>query len=77
MSLYHGLLLFDVPEAPIGDWQENLGGRGLIDKWEIPGRFTLLIDSYDGNCSRCAEGECECHEWWVESEPNGDSVTDG
>lgn len=35
MSLFHGLLLFDIPDKDIGLWKENLGYRGVIDVWEI------------------------------------------
>ena len=43
MSLFHGLLLFDVPDKPIGQWKENLGYRGVKDVWEIKEKGLMLI----------------------------------
>ena len=46
MSLYHGMLLFDVAEKPINGWEENLGTRGMFEEWRKDHR-RIEIDIYD------------------------------
>jgi hypothetical protein len=46
MSKYNGMLLFDVADPPIGNWKENLGGRGIYGMWENKkAGLTLMIES--------------------------------
>ena len=66
MSLYHGRLLFDIADPPIGMWYENLGGRGLIDIWEIREKGLTLYIQADETCPN--HHDCECQEVWVGDE---------
>ena len=34
MSLFNGMLLFDIPEDDINGWKENIGTRGMYGLWE-------------------------------------------
>jgi hypothetical protein len=45
MSKYHGMLLFDIADNPIGKWHENLGTRGYYDRWEIRDKNGKIIQS--------------------------------
>ena len=68
MTLFHGLLLFDIAEPSIGNWEEQLGYRGAIDVWKNKetGK-TLIIESYE-DCEEHDINECECQEVWIHDE---------
>jgi len=34
MTKFKGVLLFDMPEPAIGDWENQLGYRGMIEVWK-------------------------------------------
>ena len=48
MSKFNGCLLFDIPDKPIGNWEENIGTRGVFIEWhnKKDGR-TLIIKEDD------------------------------
>jgi hypothetical protein len=43
MTVYKGLLLFDIAETSIGRWENELGWRGMREVWRN-GDYTLNID---------------------------------
>ena len=46
MSLFRGMLLFDVADKPIGSWEEDLGFRGMIDVWRHKEKgWTLYVQN--------------------------------
>lgn len=48
MTLFNGMLLFDVAEPSIGKWREQLGWRGTKDEWQTEdGRYSLFIESFE------------------------------
>ena len=58
MSLFHGLLLFDIAEPPIGPWHEDLGGRGYVEIWRKEGTEEVIyIEPYEGD---------EWEAWWAD-----------
>ena len=59
MSLYHGRLLFDIAEDSINGWNENLGTRGMYEKWEKDGK-ELFIEIEDS-----ANDDDVYYECWV------------
>src|SRR5437879_900279 len=67
MSRYHGLLLFDIADRPIGQWEENLGTRGMFDEWETKdGRYFIRCEQYE-DCEHESHKEENCTEsevWW-------------
>ena len=73
MSKFNGALLFDVADEPIGNWRENLGGRGLYNRWDLYDENekiieTLYIESYDSELN-----EDDNYELWVHT---ADGMTD-
>ncbi len=65
MTLYHGILLFDVAEDPIGSWENQLGYRGVMEVWKA-GDSTLQIE---------ADEDSGGEEVWVhDEEGNHDSL---
>jgi nuclear transport factor 2 (NTF2) superfamily protein len=34
MTVYGGMLLFDIAEEPINDWENQLGYRGYMEVWK-------------------------------------------
>jgi hypothetical protein len=72
MSLYNGLLLFDVAEAPINGWEENLGTRGYFQQWR-KGPLTLNIEIDDDSL---IEGEYETY-WQNEETGSWDWIAGG
>ena len=59
MSLFNGVLLFDIADEPIGKWEENLGYRGVIDVWEIKEKdMTLTVQNAEN-----IENEMEQEVW--------------
>jgi hypothetical protein len=81
MSKYHGMLLFDIADEPIGGWEENLGYRGMVDIWDFykDGKRTgmwLMVEALD-DCDICEEEgkECECHEVCVFDDNTGNVDT--
>jgi hypothetical protein len=72
MSKYHGMLLFDIADEPIGKWQENLGTRGYYDEWELIDKdkikCTLIIEADE-------DGKVGDNEVWIhDKEGNSDSL---
>jgi len=66
MSKFHGMLLFDIADKPIGKWHENLGTRGMYDLWEMEVKGKVLycvrVTPYD-------DGEkSEWEAWWSNEE---------
>ena len=73
MTKFGGLLLIDVPEDPIGDWENELGHRGMREVWHLQGKehIKINIDPYE-DCEECLAGECECWEVWYSNDEAGD-----
>ncbi len=75
MSLNHGLLLYDVAEEPIGNWRENLGTRGMFDKWELllnSKRVEIIIlESLEGDDEGLV---CPCKACKTERKRNGSNL---
>lgn len=69
MSKFGGMLLFDIADKPIGNWTEDLGGRGMYVKWNLKGtRVFIMIEPYEGEGQE--EGK-EDWEVWVANEETG------
>lgn len=53
MTMSRGMLLFDTPEPAIGDWENQLGYRGLKEVWVLKGTPIQIEidndDSYEGD----------------------------
>lgn len=47
MSLFGGLLLFDIADPSIGNWGEDLSTRGLFDRWKTQNKEITLIINID------------------------------
>jgi len=72
MSRFHGMFLFDIADEPIGDWEEDLGYRGVKDVWRTRDKhFMLVIEPNEDT-----EDE---EEVWVANERTGnwDSIAFG
>ncbi len=65
MSLFHGMLLFDIAENPINGWEEDLGYRGMKEVWRKGSRH-ITIEPYDGE--PYYEDEWEC---WLGNDETG------
>lgn len=55
MSLYKGVLLFDIAEPPIGKWEEKLGYRGLKEVWCHSDNPNNRIEIELEDCGNCEE----------------------
>lgn len=69
MSLFHGVLLFDIPDKPIGEWKENLGYRGMIDVWEIEKKGLRLTIQNTENVAKP-----EKQEVWIHDDKNWETI---
>jgi len=64
MTLFKGMLLFDIAEEPIGNWENQLGYRGMMEVWKHnKTEDTIIIESYE-DCKEHGEN-CECQEVWM------------
>ncbi len=78
ISKFKGMLLFDVADEPIGNWQEDLGYRGVYDIWRLmkngkdTGQF-IQIEPIDDICEHCDSlgKDCECEEVWIGDDKTG------
>ena len=70
MSMYNGLLLFDFAEDDIGNWQENLGGRGYYEKWENKSdpNLYLIFQIDEDNLDE----DIESYEVTIQNDDSGD-----
>jgi hypothetical protein len=69
MSRFGGMLLFDIADRPIGNWVEDLGGRGMYVKWNLKGtKVFIMIEPYEGEDQE--EGK-EDWEVWIANEESG------
>lgn len=64
MTIFKGLLLFDIAEEPIGEWKNQLGYRGLIEVWKIPRTQDFICIEYDE--------DSDCEEVWLGNDKTGD-----
>ena len=73
MTKFHGILLFDVIEEPIGRWENQLGYRGMMEVWKVDKRNVLTIEPLDDWCANCEEEgrDCECWEIWIADDEQG------
>ena len=44
MTLFKGVLLFDIAEPEIGNWENELGWRGMREVWHLKGQEHIEIN---------------------------------
>lgn len=55
MTVYKGMLLFDIPEPSINDWENQLDYRGMMEVWKR-GDEAITIEPYEeGDDEDCWE----------------------
>jgi len=65
MTIFKGLLLFDIAEQPIGEWENQLGYRGMMEVWKHKTTGdTIIIEAYE-DCTIHDPNECTCEEVWM------------
>lgn len=71
MTLFKGLLLFDIAEPPIGNWKNQLGYRGMMEIWKVKDTTQFLcIEAYE-DCEIHDPDECTCEEVWLGDDTTG------
>lgn len=71
MTIFKGVLLFDIAEPTIGDWENQLGYRGMMEVWKHKKTGdTITIEPYE-DCTEHDPDECQCHEIWIADDKNG------
>lgn len=65
MTLFRGMLLFDIAEPPIGDWENQLGYRGMMEVWKLKDTdYVLTISAYE-------DSDEPCDEVWIANDSTG------
>ncbi len=49
MTLFKGILLFDIAEDPINGWENQLGYRGMMEVWRKGNREVVIEPCEDGD----------------------------
>jgi hypothetical protein len=70
MSLYNGLLLFDIAEPSINGWDEFLGYRGMMESWR-KGDWEIIIQPYDAYQEEDLDEDDDDHEFLVQNNETG------
>lgn len=65
MTLFKGILLFDIAEKPIGKWENQLGYRGMMEIWKHENGDRIIIEVFEHDTEEHLSGKCECHEVWM------------
>jgi hypothetical protein len=63
MTLFAGMLLFDIAEPAIGPWENQLGYRGMIEMWRKAGTQQFVCLEPDD----CGKEDC-WEAWWGDDE---------
>lgn len=62
MTVFKGVLLFDIAEPCIGKWENQLGYRGYIEVWQLKGtKQQVIIEPYKDEDSQEPDYEGEWH----------------
>jgi len=83
MTLFKGLFLIDIAEEPIGNWENQLGYRGMMEVWKHKETGEeIVIEPFDHEDHETPEDDphlriCECHEVWMRCEKTGNIDTLG
>jgi len=77
MTLFKGVLLFDIAEAPIGNWENQLGYRGMMEVWKHKETGEEIVIELYEDCTEHSSDECECHEIWMRDNKRGISDSHG
>ena len=78
MTIFKGLFLFDIAEPSIGQWENQLGYRGMMEVWKIQETQDFVcIEPWDDICERHRDQECTCWEAWLGNDKTGDCDTLG
>ena len=49
MTIFRGMLLFDMPEPAINGWENQLGYRGYVEVWE-KGEERITLEPDEDHC---------------------------
>lgn len=72
MTKFKGLLLFDIAENPIGQWENQLGYRGMMEVWKhSETKHVVTIQPWDDICETHGDKECTCWEVWIADDKTG------
>jgi len=78
MTKFKGMLLFDFPDPPIGQWNEEVGTRGMYDLWYFGNtKQFLMIEPYEELPCSIHGDECTCEEVWLGDDKTGNCTTVG
>jgi len=77
MTLFKGLFLIDIAEEPIGNWENQLGYRGMMEVWKHKETGEEVVIEVFEDCSEHDPDECECHEVWLRCNKTGNCDTLG
>ena len=62
MTVFKGVLLFDIAEPAIGGWRNLLGYRGYIEVWQLEGtKQQVIIEPYDDEDNKEPDYKGEWH----------------
>lgn len=74
MTVFKGMLLFDVPEPAIGKWENQLGYRGMLEVWKHSKTGDcVVLEPYEDAPEECI------WEFWIHDKDsyNCESISSG